>query len=272
MKTCEQIHSSDLAAWMDGEMTSDAEQQAIAAHVSVCPRCAARIAELRAYKARMAQFGESTTPIALPSGLWESVRAALDRADAERLSTGVHRKHPVVRLRPALAAGVFALLLTVVFAFVLPVIRPHPVVPLEWLTAPPAADDGVKSEATADADAASRWLSARLRMDIPPVPLTLVGARMEGVEYHPPRRVGVLKYRSAQNVPIELYVSARARVDTSSLRSTRHNGQTYFTGERNGFSSAVWETDGRTFVATAPMPLDALLRYAHEMSRRCSRN
>lgn len=278
MPICGRMDREILAAWVDGALPTAKVRVEVAAHVAACPSCAAHAAGLRAQKRRMAGFRATTTTAMLPAGFWEGVRRGLDRIDAERRPTSgaTQRVGPRLRLRSlwltaAVAAVMVALALSAAWR-----LRPRPVVPVAALARLPldgALPAGSVAVATNDADRAARWLSDQLGTEIPTVNLSLAGARVVGAQANRASGRGMLLYRGARGIPIALHLYTDPRVLLPPLRAVSHNGSTYYILESAAprATLAAWQADGRTFVASGPLPLADLLPYAREMDRHCRR-
>jgi anti-sigma factor RsiW len=278
MPACDRMEREILAAWVDGALPTAEAREEVAAHVAACSSCAVHEAGLRAQKRRLAGFRATTTTATLPAGFWEGVRNGLDRIDAERRPTSgaprrvePHRRCRSLWLAAAVAAAIAALALSAAWR-----LRPRPVVPVAALARLPldgALPAGSVAVATNDADRAARWLSDQLGTEIPTVNLSLAGARVVGARAERASGRGMLLYRGARDVPIALYLYTDPRAMLPPLRAVAYNGSTYSILENAAprATVAAWEADGRTFVASAPLPLADLLPYAREMDRHCRR-
>jgi len=111
-----------LAAFVDGEVESEAEKRQTASHILLCPGCAREVGEMLAQKA-LAQRPEPEGEA--PRELWDRVTAELDRVDGVARAL---RQQPTGRrsLVPVLA-GVGALLIICAIAVRVVLLRPVPV-------------------------------------------------------------------------------------------------------------------------------------------------
>jgi anti-sigma factor RsiW len=274
MRTCEQMSREELDGWVDGQLAGERARRA-AAHVATCPHCAAYTAGLRAQKDRLARWRTATNPTALPPGLWETTRAALDGVDARRRAAG-QRSHRLVPRRTIAirVAAVFATLIVAALGAAV-VWRRHvgPVVPVQALLAQPLSPAGERLFHTDDPDRAASWLGQQLNAEIPPVNLSLAGARIVAARADRRTNQGLLIYRGARGVPIALHLYLIPGTRLPPLPAITYEGSSYRVAERQSppASGAAWQTGGRTFVAVARLPLAELLPYVHEMDRSCRR-
>ncbi len=301
---CERMSAERLAAWLDGA-ASEAEREVVAAHIAGCPACREQVESLRALEARLARFGAAATPATLPAGLWERVRAGLDRADTavpvpgdgragtrpvesggrpgrplgQRQRQGLRR----LSLRTArypqqwvLLAGLLVLLAAAAALH----FRARPPLPAGallgcQLAAPAvllAEAPGTVTLRTADADRAARWLGEQLGARIPAVNLSLAGARLAGAAARSAARQGTLWFVNPQGVPLslDLFLAGPA---LPPLRAVEFRGSRYVVLERAASRRSViaWRFEGRSYSAAAPLPVAELLPYAREMDRHCRR-
>jgi anti-sigma factor RsiW len=265
-----------LDAWVDGALAGEEARRTVAAHVAACPDCAAYTAQLRAHKDRLARYRPATAPAALPSGLWEATRAALDHVEARRHADGSRQHRPAPR-RHRLSMGV-ATALAAIFVVALATAvalrhRPGTIVPVRGLLATPLPPASGITFNTDDPDRAANWLGHRLNAEIAPVNLSLSGARLVATWADRTANRGTLIYRSAQGVPIALYLFLAPGTTLPPLPRVTFNGSTYRVAEIKmpPAAAAAWQADGRAYVAAASLPLYDLLPYVHEMDRSCRR-
>ena len=276
MDPCELMDNSKLAAWVDSDLKGSPQTEgddassadSIAAHVAGCCQCAARVVELRVYAERMRRYRVTTTPDSLTSDFWHKLRKGMDRQDQERTPA---RPAPLRRVPVLALAGVIAIFLGVL---ALAVLWPHPFVPVSELLNRPAQTSstlGDQTLVTDDADRAARWLSEQLGAELPPVNLALSNTRLVNAQANSAANTGMMLFRNVQGVPLVLHFYLHARVDPNVTRSVSYESSRYQVAARASSLNTLvlWESDGHTFAAVAPLPLNEFLPYVHQMSRRC---
>ncbi len=258
--SCGKLEPERLAEWVDGEIEDSAAASVVAAHVESCPACANSLQSLRSHRVRMGKFAASTTPAELPPEFFQILQARLDGID-------VHRPKELknVRLRWAVL-GALAVTTAALLISLLATPRSIDLSAIHVQSAPPP---GREQFVTDDPDLASRWLSARIGTEIPPLNLSLVHARLQ--EVFPIDNCGVLLYMDERRRRVELLIYPRAHLAERGTGLTTYGKQSYRTRESDGQSTVAWETERAAFVAASEMPLNDLLPFAHEMARRCRR-
>jgi anti-sigma factor RsiW len=259
---CQELPADLLSAWVDGEAGARAETAG--AHIAGCPVCEARVTELRGLKSRLSAYG-AATHAAAPAGL---VTTALDQA--RHVS---HGPRPAPRLRLAIQVAVVLLVCTAAVAALWPILAARRPIPVEALSEsiPEAVVAGPDRLVTFNPDAASAWLREKLDFDVPVVSLSLVQAEMIGARYDEHERAGELVYRDRAGQIVSLHIYPARKIDRRSLRSVVHSGTNYFLihNPKTGVGVAAWEGERVNYAAVGRMRTDDLLRFAHEMARRC---
>ncbi len=256
---------------MDGEL-DETNREAVSAHVSRCAECAAVARGLRAYRERMGCL--RTAPAALPPQFRTDLSAALDRVDRGREATkpGRHASQSLPLGRRAAVALVLLLLTPLMWATV-SALRPGPRILLAALPVKPtttaAGTNGFL--ATDDVDRAATWVGERLGAATTPVNLTLLGATCVGAAADRGLRRGTFFYRTAAGQPLALHVLLVRNPQLPGLPTVRFEGAPFRIAQASGTApnGAVWQAEGRTFVALGRVPVPELLRYAREMDRHC---
>ncbi len=261
------MDSRGLAAWVDGEMESGTAER-VAAHLAACPVCAAQVAALRKsqqeYHERMRRYRAATTPGTLPPAVWQRVRADWDRLPPPASKAG--------QWQGAAALAVAATLCFVLFLVFY--LRPAQVVPVAALLSRPAIPTplpAAQTFVTGDADAAARWLSGQLGQEVPTISLALMDASLIEAQVDKTGNCATLLFRSPQGAPVTLYVFSHARVSTGQAQTVSYRGDRYQVAQSKTTPNTLisWQNKGQVYAAVAPLPPQALLPYAHEMSRRC---
>lgn len=244
MPQCEQIEAK-LAAFVE-ESADKSTRIEVEAHISVCPHCEALVREQRAMRHQLRLLAcekDSHTP---SPQLWERASVAWDQQD--------HR-HWRTRQLPMTLAG--ACLLLLVFSAV----WARQTASHEFPTAAvlqdfhnlhispnPTSINSISSinpeKTTPDADRASRWLSGRLHIDLPPMNLSLTHGELLGADIvgTPEIHIGRLLYRTPQGI-VAIYVApGRTHFSqTASLMVEAHDFEVKQTAEMGMYG---WDTKG----------------------------
>ena len=264
-RSCRQMNWEQLEQWIGDAAHSSlthTERCRVADHVAGCDICAARVAELQAYKTRMLGFQQAKTPGALPAHFLPRALAALDRVDAARIAPR-RVSRPRLKPRPALLAAGMLLLLAAVFASVR-TRSPHVTSIAELLT----TGTGSVRLPTEDADKAAQWLGRQLDAEVPTINLALSGTRLAAVEAYPAEGKAVLNYRMADGTHITLRIALNASPQTATLEPVTYMGSRYYT-QSGAENLVVWHVEQSAFAAASPLPLSKLLALAHEMDLHC---
>ncbi len=202
MPQCEQIEAK-LAAFID-ESADRSTRIEVEAHLSVCPHCQALVREQRAIRHQLRLLAHQKSSHTPPPQLWERASVAWDYQD---------NRHWRTRQLPMALAGacLLMLILSTVWAR-LTASHEFPTTAVlqdfRQLHISPNTTSITPEKATPDADRASRWLSGRLDVDLPPMNLSLTHGELLGADIvgTPEIRLGRLLYRTPQGI-VAIYVA-----------------------------------------------------------------
>lgn len=268
------MHCDDARVLINGLVDEELDAKARAslhAHLETCARCRGRLAAHRALRSALVRAAPAAE--AAPAGLAERIGARLGPAGATPPSSvpgfaasPAPRSHWLAWLRPpgrSFAAGVaLAAAAAAIFAALAPD-RPAPEAVARADEADRLGDEAVAAHrrsllenhlldfATADADAARRWLQARLPYAVPVADLSGAGYALAGarLDYLYERPLAALVYRKGDAV-INLFVwphRADDRLPAAALTD-------------EGVQVLFWSRGALDFCATASGDTQALHR------------
>ncbi len=256
-------HPEDLiGAFLDNEL-DDVRRKSIAAHLAICPACAALAEEIGRTSRRVAGAGRLAMPADLPS----RVRAALavgaaappneepKARPAWRFLPG-RMSRTVQNLAPLAAAVVAAAILSSAATMWLATGgKPNPVVAHDLLTAHlrSLAQDGAIQVASSDAHTVKPWFAGKVEFspdarDLAAEGFQLVGGRLDIVDG---RRVGAVVYRRRMHLIDVFAWPATSGVDTPPAARTER-----------GYSLLTWTKSGVIYWAISDLDIEELKRLA----------
>ncbi len=262
MAGCRFLEADRLSAWTDGEVLDLAERESIAAHVRGCPDCEAESNRVRTLRLRMARYSASSATT-VPAGFFRQLGERLDAVDQSRTTST-----PAFGRRLRWSAAVLAVAVVGAAAILLSLFAPLRVVdPL--VTMKVGSSLSARHLESNDPDEAARWLSGELGAEVPPINLSLLGARLDAANAD--KGEGHLHYTEQSGKLLSLRIIPRSRLKKTGLLRVLGERQSFWTMDKGkqGESIVAWESGQDSFVASAETPLDKLLPYAQEIARRC---
>lgn len=259
MKTlfCEEVQNR-LSFYVEDSLTAP-EREEVAAHLEACHACRAEVEAYHNLRRGMQALKAQQRDIEPPAHLWKQARRGWDERDARQTHWN--------RARVAVVATLLLCFMGISWARYLRR-QPFPmqVIAQDYEQITQAGSETKLQLVTSDAGRASTWLQSQIGGSIPPVPLSVSGAKLlgAGVLSGEQSGIGRLVYETPKGVLV-LYVAPR-RVDFANAKPTEIDGRAFYLAQPNPQTTLLaWEynTVGMGMLAhltpkeTSPYALDA---------------